>query len=149
MEILDLKAQGWTDRQIQKFLEKESGLTYGQYHRRLKELRESGVFKMEALNFVNETIHRLSWLRRKAASDYHRHNDPTGKAGSYNANAAAAAFRRMVEIDTSLPKLILDMGWSLEELNSFYSREKAKEITRDTSEAELYEEYREIVKSRA
>ncbi len=144
MDILDLKAQGWTDRQIQLELK----LDWKQFSDRLKELRASDVFKKTALNFVNETIHRLAWLRRKAMKDYHRHNDPESKDGKYMPTVAAAAFRRIVEIDTSLPKLCQEMGWSLDELNSFYSKEQSKEITRDTSEEELYEEYRELVKSR-
>ena len=138
-EILSLKAQGWSDGQIKA----ELGLTRNQYQVRKEKIRDSGVLQREALEFATESILRLRFLRMKAYEDYKdcKKNNAT--------NAAAAAFRRMVEIDIAIPKLCFEMGWSVSDLGRFYNDSKLKSEIRDkkASADELEREYRVLVKS--
>lgn len=137
-EIMDLKAQGWSDRQIRNELK----LSHRKYDQRKEKLRDSEVFKMEALEFLNETVHRLRYLRMKAFNDYSAWKE----AKQYN--AAVGAFRRMVEIDTALPKMCLDLGWSIDDLNQFYRKKEVHKKTQvPESEDELRRQYKELVKS--
>lgn len=135
-EILSLKAQGWSDDLIRRQL----GLRPKQYEQRKKKIRESEHFQREALEFASESIHRLRYLRLKAFEDYHE----CKKKNLYN--ASAAAFRRMVEIDTAIPKLCSELGWSVGELQRYFNDETVKKELQGATEDELFREYRNIVK---
>lgn len=138
-EILELKSMGWTDPQIIA----EVKLTKAQFLKRMEVLRESEHFKVEALQFLVETAHRLRWARMRSFVDYKAWKEK----GQYN--AASAAFRRMVDIDIALPKICADMGWSVDELKHFFKHEKLNKDLKNQSHDDLYAEYKKIVRSDA
>lgn len=137
-EILDLKAQGWSDPQIQKDLK----LTPAAFTARLRELSRSETLKVSALYFLSETFHRLRWVRMKALTDYEKYKEK-------NANASIAALKRVIEIDVAVPKIAEQMGWKVDDLAKYIRQEKTQRKQKGQSEDELYAEYRSLVKSEA
>lgn len=153
-EVLDLKAQGWSDVQIRKELK----LLKPRYDRLLKLLHKEHFFQAKALGILSETVHRLSWCRMQALRDYQAYRyggefkfGNEVKVVGQNANASMAALRRVIEIDVSIPKVCEQLGWNVRDLEKIAfpdKRVKGSEAleVKNLSEDDLYDEYRRLAR---
>lgn len=153
-EVLDLKAQGWSDVHIRKELQ----LDKNKYDRLYRLLHKERYFQTKALGILSETVHRLAWSRMQALRDYQAYKyggevviDGKTKKIPQIANASIAALKRVVEIDIAIPKICEQLGWNVNDLEKYaFPDKKAKagvvQEVKSLSEEDLYDEYRRLAR---
>ena len=137
--ILEMKAQGWSDREIKKELK----LTHQDFNNRLKRIHQSDFFKQQALHTLVETVHRLRWVRQRAMTDYVKYSgEGPNKEKDRNLNIATASFKRVLEVDIALPKVCEQLGWKVDDLAKYLTKEKLNRKLDDMTDDEFFAEYR-------
>lgn len=137
-DILDLKAQGWSDQQIRK----SKGLDQKAYDSRLKLLRSSNELKLQALNFLVETVLRLRWLRMEAFNQY------VALKNRGAVNAYTGMMKRMIEIDVAIPKVCEQLDWRPDDLERFVKKGQVSAQTSFGTEEEMLAEFRRLTGAR-
>lgn len=149
-QILDLKAQGWSDALIKRELD----LDATEYKRRLKKLDEEDHFKHKALRACIESTHRLMWLRRQVLNEYADLQEKAKRESSNpkfkkNYKAIGMCVKRMMEIDVAIPRICEQLRWRPEDLQRALDQGKYSGNLSEADEHEMYDEYRRITGSDA
>lgn len=129
--ILELKAQGWTDRLIKKDINAQ-GHEYARY---LRYIGEKYSFKDEALSVCNEAIARMHDTRQRMML-LARNLEAEKKWA-----AAAAVYKRIAEVDAEMVRTAQQLGvLQLPEQRHRFSVDDPKLL--ELTDEQLYEEYR-------